>query len=116
MLITEIRPVDLPAQTRGEFYAQAGYVGGRFATPFVDGQLRIDREAVRVGDAVLRAGGATWGGAQKGASRLDIGPTASVTVAIGESAAARVAVDWRFRVAGDARPGSGPALTLSAGF
>jgi hypothetical protein len=28
----------------------------------------------------------------------------------------RVALDWRFRVAGNARPASGPALTVSAGF
>jgi hypothetical protein len=28
----------------------------------------------------------------------------------------RVGVDWRFRVAGRAAPGSGPALTVAAGF
>jgi hypothetical protein len=29
---------------------------------------------------------------------------------------ARVSVDWRLRVAGDASPGSGVAATVSAGF
>jgi hypothetical protein len=28
----------------------------------------------------------------------------------------RLAIDWRFRVAGEAKPGPGPALTLAAGF
>jgi hypothetical protein len=116
MAVTEVQPFDLPAETRGEFYAQAGYVGGRFKTAFVDGQLRIDRKAVTLGTATVRAGGGAWGGAQKGASRLDVGPTATVSVAVGDTAAARVGVDWRFRVAGDARPKSGPALTISAGF
>ena len=35
---------------------------------------------------------------------------------LGKGLFGRAAVDWRFRVAGDADPGSGPALTLSAGF
>jgi len=61
-------------------------------------------------------GGGVWGGAQKGAARLDIGPSATMTIGLGESAAARLGLDWRFRVAGDAAPASGPALTLSAGF
>lgn len=56
------------------------------------------------------------GGAQKGAARLDVGPAASAAVGLGESGGARLAVDWRFRVAGSAAPKSGPALTLSAGF
>jgi hypothetical protein len=35
---------------------------------------------------------------------------------LGDRAGARLGVDWRFRVAGDAAPSSGPAVTLSAGF
>ena len=56
-----------------------------------------------------------WGGAQKQAARLDIGPTASVAFRLGE-ARARIAVDYRLRVAGHAAPASGPAVTFSAGF
>ncbi|MBS1239358.1 MAG: hypothetical protein H6R45_64, partial [Proteobacteria bacterium] len=59
--------------------------------------------------------GGAWGGAQKGAARLDIGPSASLQLKLGE-ANSRVSMDWRFRVAGEARPASGPALTISAGF
>ncbi|MDR2858597.1 MAG: hypothetical protein LBV50_12245, partial [Novosphingobium sp.] len=80
---TELPPVPLPFGTRGEFYAQGGYVGGNYATGFVDGQLRIDRRLVRLGKSELRAGGGVWGGVQKGASRLDFGPGAMLGMALG---------------------------------
>lgn len=113
---TELPPQDLPLETRAETYLQAGYVGGSFATSFIDGQLRIDRKLTRLGPTELRAGGGVWGGAQRGASRLDVGPSATLTASGSGTAAARVGVDWRFRVAGEAAPASGPAVTLSAGF
>lgn len=113
---TEIAPFTLPFGTRGEFYAQGGYVGGKLKTPFADGQLRVDRRMVELGRTDLRAGGGAWAGAQKGASRVDVGPTATVGVPISGSASARLGFDWRFRVTGNAEPKSGPALTLSAGF
>lgn len=116
MAVTEVAPVDLSAGARAEFYAQAGYVGGRFKTGFVDGQLRIARQLVALGKSDVRVGGGSWGGAQRGASRVDIGPTVTVGFPIGSDALARVAVDWRFRVEGTAKPNSGPAVTLSAGF
>ena len=55
-----------------------------------------------------------WG-AQEDAERLDIGPSAGLSFRIG-AARGRVSADYRFRVAGDAEPSSGPALTLTAGF
>lgn len=114
-LVTELPPLPLPLGLRGEAYLQAGYVGGRGATAFIDGQARLDREVVRIGPAELRAGGGAWGGAQEGARRLDVGPSASLGFSTG-GAAARLSADWRFRVAGRAAPSSGPAITLSAGF
>ena len=116
MAITELPPFPLLAGFRGETYGQAGYVAGRYATPFADGQFRADRALLTLGAADMRIGGGLWGGAQKGAARLDAGPTAAIAVPIGRGVNGRVAVDWRFRLAGDALPGSGPALTLSAGF
>jgi hypothetical protein len=113
---TELAPFDLPLGMRGEFYGQAGYVGGNFASAFADGQLRLDRQIVRLGRGELRAGAGLWGGAQKGASRFDVGPAATLGLPLGGSAGARLGLDWRFRVAGNAAPSSGPALTLSAGF
>ncbi len=113
--VSELAPVTLPAAIRAEVYAQGGYVGGRSATAFVDGSLRLDRRVAKIGRVELRAGAGAWGGAQQGAQRLDIGPTATLGVTQGR-AAARLALDWRLRVAGDAAPASGPALTISAGF
>jgi hypothetical protein len=112
---SEFPPLELPLGSRGEAYVQGGYVGGRFATPFVDGQVRVDRELARIGPAELRAGGGAWGGAQKGAKRLDVGPGATVAVELG-GAPVRMSADWRFRVAGNADPSSGPALIVSTGF
>lgn len=114
--VTELPPQKLPFEFRGEAYAQAGYVGGKGATPFIDGQLRVDRAVAQIGRGELRAGAGAWGGAQEGASRLDIGPAAILGVPVTDTASARLAVDWRFRVSGNAVPQSGPALTLSAGF
>lgn len=114
-VVTLLSPAKLPLGLRGEAYAQAGYVGGRDATAFVDGQARVEKPLLHNGRTELRAGGGVWGGAQRGAERLDVGPTATLSVPIGP-AGARVSADYRIRVGGRAAPGSGAVLTLSAGF
>ena len=116
MAITALPPFPLPAGLRGEAYAQAGYVAAKYATPFVEGQMRADHGLFRLGAIESRIGGGVWGGIQKGAGRIDAGPSATVTLPLKRGVNARVGVDWRFRVAGYAQPGSGPAVTLSAGF
>ena len=113
--VTEFPPLDLPLGIRAEAYLQGGYVSGRFATAFADGQGRAERAVARFKGAEIAAGAGAWGGAQKGAARLDVGPTAAITFRLG-GGRGRLAADYRFRVAGDAEPDSGPALTLSAGF
>lgn len=113
--VTHFPPQSLPWGMQGETYFQGGYVGGQYATPFIDGQLRVDREFIRMGRFALRGGGGAWGGAQKGAERFDIGPALSLHFGDGRFNS-RLSLDYRFRVAGDAAPGSGAALTLSAGF
>lgn len=113
--VTELAPQSLPLGLRAQAYGQAGYVGGAGATAFADGEARVEGPVARHGPAELTIGAAAWGGAQEGAARLDIGPTISLGInAAGK--AARLGLDWRVRVAGDAAPASGPALTLSAGF
>jgi hypothetical protein len=96
-------------------YGQIGYVGGGDATAFADGQLTLRKAIAARGGFRLAAGGGAWGGAQQGAARVDVGPSASLTLATGQLTA-RVEADYRIRVAGDAAPGSGPALTVSASF
>jgi hypothetical protein len=113
--VTELPAFDLPLGFTAEAYGQAGYVGGKSASAFADGQVRAERKFAEFGDTKLSAGAGAWGGAQKGAARIDLGPSASLRLKLGETNS-RVSMDWRFRVAGDAQPASGPALTISAGF
>ena len=114
-LVSEFPPLPLPLGAKGEAYVQAGWVGGKYGTLFADGQARVEKPLLKSGRMELRAGAGAWGGAQEGAHRLDLGPTATLAIPIGP-AGGRVSADWRFRVAGNAAPGSGPAITLSAGF
>lgn len=118
--LTELPAQALPLGARLEAYAQAGWVGGEDATLFADGQASLTREVDQVaqatGDAMhLSLGAGAWGGAQKGAHRVDLGPTIRLDVTLGE-VPARLSLDWRERVEGDAAPGSGAAVTLSTRF
>lgn len=114
-VVTELPPAALPSDFQGEVYAQAGWVGGAAKTPFFDGQARIDRAVAGVGTAQVRIGAAAWGGAQRGTSRLDLGPSVRLDLPLG-SGNARLSADYRVRVAGSAAPGNGMAVTFSAGF
>lgn len=105
----------LPAGFALRSYGQAGYVGGRFESAFADGQAVATREVARFDLGTIRAGAGVWGGAQRGAERLDIGPSAALTFRLGD-APLRLSLDYRIRVAGDAAPGNGAALTLSRAF
>lgn len=100
----------LPGGLRGEAYAQAGVVGTRSRDLFIDAAARVSVPAGRV-----EAGASAWAAAQPGAARLDLGPHVSYRLPI-RGANLRVQADWRFRIAGDAAPDSGPALTLAADF
>ncbi len=117
---TEIPPIKLPLGAQAEAYAQGGYVTDESATAFVDGQLQVTRELARFDlakskTARFSVGGGAWAGAQEDVQRVDLGPTARVDMAIGQ-VPARISVDWRERVAGDAAPSSGVAATISARF
>ena len=113
--VTELAPAQLPLGLRAEAYVQAGYVGGNFKTAFIDGQARVDRGLAQIGGAGLRLGAGVWGGAQEGAERLDAGPGISANFDL-DRAPVRLSLDYRHRLAGDAQPGSGIAVTLSTGF
>lgn len=100
----------LPGDARLDIYGQAGVVGLRSRDLFADGAVRL-----RVPVGPVEAGVAAWGAAQPGAARLDVGPQLSLRLPA-KRAHLRLTADWRFRIAGDAEPGSGPALTVAADF
>lgn len=105
----------LPAGLRLTGYAQAGIVGARKRDAYVEGGLRVGRPVATLGETELSAGVGAWGGAQPGVERLDLGPQLELRFrAAGQPL--RLNLDWRQRIAGEARPGSGPALTLAADF
>lgn len=116
-LVTELPPKRLPFGFTGEAYVQAGWIGGRSPTAFVDGLARAERPVLDPAEGFsLRAGAGAWAAKQRGASRVDVGPVASLNLRLSNTASARVEADWRWRVAGRSRPDSGPALTISTGF
>lgn len=117
-VVTELPWQDLPLQLRGEVYAQAGYAGGRDDTAFFDAQALVDRPVAELlpQASELRVGAGAWAGGQRDAARFDIGPRVTLGVDLGGHARGRIALDWRFRVGGNARPGSGPALTVASSF
>lgn len=98
----------MPMQFELDAYAQAGVVGARRRDLFLDGGLTLTRPLF----GRFSAGLGMWGGVQPGLYRVDLGPRVSMRV----RNSMRVHLDWRQRVVGNARPGSGPVVTLAADF
>lgn len=98
-----------------ETYIQAGYVLGDDKSHFFDGSATFQRPIIISDRKTLSIGTGVWAGGQRNVARLDLGPRADIRFPLG-SKSARIAVDWRVRVAGDAQPKSGVAITLSTGF
>jgi hypothetical protein len=89
-------------------YLEGGVVGWRSRDGFIDGGLTLTRPVYKQ----FSAGFGVWGGAQPGVYRVDAGPRVSMRVRNN----VRVHFDWRQRLAGNAAPGSGPAVTLAGDF
>ena len=98
----------LPWRIALDSYLQGGVVGVKARDLFVDGSLAVTRPVYRN----FSFGFGVWGGAQPGLSRLDLGPR--VTMQVRRNL--KVRADWWQKLAGNARPGSGPALTLAGDF
>lgn len=99
-----------------EAYAQAGVVAAPKVEAFADGRLALGYRltpAAQRSDLALGAGLSS--SAQPGAARVDLGPELSLRVPVANGHL-RFSAEWRQRIAGDARPRSGPALTLVADF
>lgn len=109
----------LPAGFRLDGYGQAGVIvredGSGDVDGYADGALHVIQPVARAGDATLHMGIGAWGAAQRGAARLDVGPAAAIVLPVARRPV-RLALEWRQRVAGNARPASGPALSLGTDF
>ena len=89
-------------------YGQGGVVSVRSRDLFFDAGISATRPVLRR----ISAGFGIWGGAQPKVYRVDAGPRLTVKVRPN----VKLHADWRQRLAGNARPGSGPALTLAGDF
>jgi hypothetical protein len=98
----------MPWNSTLDGYFQAGMVDFNHPDWFVDGQAAMSRPVWRN----LSAGLGLWGGAQRGLNRLDVGPRATLRVGSGM----RVHLDYRYRLLGNAVPGSGGVVTLAGDF
>jgi hypothetical protein len=98
----------LPWSFSLDSYLQGGVVGVKSRDLFIDGGLAVTRPVYRN----FSFGFGLWGGAQPGLSRLDAGPRLTMQMRRN----VKVHVDWRQKLVGNARPGSGPALTLAGDF
>ncbi len=98
----------MPWQFSLNAYLQGGVVGFHRRDRFIDGGFTLTRPVYKQ----FSAGLGLWGAAQPGLYRVDAGPRISMRVRDN----VRVHVDWRQRLAGNAAPGSGPAVTLAGDF
>ncbi|WP_156026041.1 hypothetical protein [Sphingomonas phyllosphaerae] len=107
----------LPGGLRLDGYAQAGALIRDRVEGYADGALHLTRQVVsRGGRTTIALGLGLWGGAQRDAGRLDIGPAATLDLPVGSASHLRLAVEWRQRIVGDARPASGPALSIGTDY
>ena len=105
----------LPDGWRIDGYGAAGVVGLNTRDLFAEGSARIDRPVARLGTVTVNGGAGVWAAAQPGVARVDVGPSLAARMAAGDRTAL-LALDWRQRVAGQAAPSSGPAVTLVVSF
>ena len=115
LVATGISDLPVVAKFRLNGYAQAGIVGVRKRDGFADGSMLLARSLKSVGPIAIEAGGGVWGAVQPGVSRLDLGPSVAARFRLG-NASVRLGGEWRHRVAGNARPGSGPVITFGLDY
>jgi hypothetical protein len=104
------KPVAGPIEA--SLYAQTGMVGLHKRDLFIDGKFSL---LAPIKGSPLRVGLSLSGGAQPDVERLDIGPEIQFRLPL-PAIAARIGIEWRERVAGQAKPASGLAVTLAADF
>lgn len=96
-------------------YAQGGVVGIKSKDLFADLAVSVDRDLAKVGASRIAGGLGIWAAAQPGVARLDIGPRLTAKIPLG-GGGLRLSADYRFRIGGNARPQSGPSISISHFF
>lgn len=91
-----------------DLYAQGGVVGLKSRDLFFDGGATFTRPVWKK----FSAGLGVWGGMQPGLYRVDAGPRLTYDMGRG----IKLHADYRQRLAGEAMPASGPALTIAGDF
>ncbi|MBO9574651.1 MAG: hypothetical protein J7494_02835 [Sphingobium sp.] len=110
-----IGPKPIVPRLELEGYGQAGVVMSPDAAGFADGKLALDYRLMPKSAPDLAIGFSVSGGAQPGVARLDIGPELRLRLPVA-GGHVRLSAEWRQRIAGAARPASGPTLALVADF
>ncbi len=101
-----------------ESWGEGGVVESRGGIDlYAGGQVRGATPLATLGRMTIDAGAGAWGAGQRSfgetSSRLDLGP--STRIRLGDWPVS-AQIDYRVRVAGDAEPGTGPAVTVSGSF
>ncbi len=110
-----VNDVEIVGNVKFDAYGQAGYVNGKDGGGFFDAHGRFLHPVATLAGLPLSAGAGAWAGGQTGVRRLDVGPTIATRVETGLTDFT-LQLDWRQRVAGNANPKDGLALTVSTGF
>lgn len=112
LIVGGLGPTPVIGSLEAESYAQAGVVGFRRGDLFADGKFSLLSPLAR---SPIRMGLSVSGGAQPKVERLDVGPEIQLRLPLPQ-VASRVSIEWRERIAGQASPSSGLAVTLGADF
>lgn len=114
-LVGGVGPLPLAGGVRIDAYGQGGAIARDGIEGFIDGAVRLSQPVAAWGPARIELGLAAWGGAQRGAARLDAGPAAAFALPLA-ARTLRVSVEWRQRLMGNAAPASGPAMAIGTDF
>jgi hypothetical protein len=100
-------------------YGEAGIIGLERGDSYAGGLARAGWRLPAPGRLRWSAGAGAWASVQSSSGfslwRADLGPSLAAEIPAG-ALRLETSFDWRFRVAGNAAPGSGPALTLVARY
>ncbi len=110
-----VNDVHLTKDLSIDAYGQAGLVGFKRQEFFAGGSMNVRKDLHLSSKVKTSLGAGLWADAQRGASRVDIGPEISAKFS-DTPLPLRISAQWRFRVAGNAKPASGPALVIAGDF